>query len=88
MEAEACPTLHPGAGSSGGDFPRVGSLASACIHIEELAPHSSFPSPIGKMAFPMVQQVKNPLANAGDTGDVGSVPGMERSPGVGNGNPL
>ena len=27
--------------------------------------------------------VKNPLANAGDTG---SVPGLERSPGKGNGN--
>ena len=29
--------------------------------------------------------VKNPPANAGD---VGSVPGLERSPGEGNGNPL
>ena len=27
--------------------------------------------------------VKNPLANAGDTG---SIPGLERSPGKGNGN--
>ena len=32
--------------------------------------------------------VKNPLANAGDTGDVGSIPGLERSPGVGDDNPL
>ena len=32
--------------------------------------------------------VKNPLANAGDTGDVGSVPGSGRSPRAGNGNPL
>ena len=32
--------------------------------------------------------VKNPPANAGDTGDVGSVPGSGRSPGEGNGNPL
>ena len=32
--------------------------------------------------------VKNPPANAGDTGDGGSVPGLGRSPGVGNGNPL
>ena len=31
--------------------------------------------------------VKNPSANAGDTRDVGSVPGWGRSPGVGNGNP-
>ena len=36
----------------------------------------------------MAQQVKNPPANAGDTGDVGSIPGSGRSPGEGNGNPL
>ena len=32
--------------------------------------------------------VKNPPANAGDAGDVGSIPGSGRSPGEGNGNPL
>ena len=32
--------------------------------------------------------VKNPPANAGDTGVLGSVPGSGRSPGEGNGNPL
>ena len=32
--------------------------------------------------------VKNPSANAGDTGDAGLIPGSERSSGVGNGNPL
>ena len=32
--------------------------------------------------------VKNLPANAGDTGDIGSIPGLERSPGGGNGNPL
>ena len=32
--------------------------------------------------------VKNPLANTGDIGDVGSIPGSGRSPGEGNGNPL
>ena len=32
--------------------------------------------------------VKNPLANAGDAGDVGSIPGWGRSAGEGNGNPL
>ena len=30
----------------------------------------------------------NPPASAGDTGDVGLTPGLGRSPGVGNGNPL
>ena len=32
--------------------------------------------------------VKNLPANAGGTGDTGSVPGSGRSPGGGNGNPL
>ena len=32
--------------------------------------------------------VKIPPANAGDTGDAGLIPGLRRSPGGGNGNPL
>ena len=32
--------------------------------------------------------VKNPPANAGDTTDAGSIPGLGRSPGEGNENPL
>ena len=32
--------------------------------------------------------IKNPPANAGDTRDAGSIPGLGRSPGVGNGNLL
>ena len=32
--------------------------------------------------------VKNPSANAGDVRDKSSVPGLGRSPGEGNGNPL
>ena len=32
--------------------------------------------------------VKNPPANAGETGDAGSNPESGRSPGVGNGKPL
>ena len=32
--------------------------------------------------------VKNPPANVGVTGDMGSIPGLERSPGIRNGNPL
>jgi len=31
--------------------------------------------------------LKNPTANAGDTGDVGLIPGLGRSPGEGHGNP-
>ena len=38
--------------------------------------------------FPSSVVVKNLPANAGDTEDVGSIPGLGRSPGEGNGNPL
>ena len=38
--------------------------------------------------FPRMLVVKNPPANAGDITDTGSVPGSERSPGGGHGNPL
>ena len=40
------------------------------------------------MASQVVVVVKNPPANAGDTKDVGLIPGLGRSPGEGNGNPL
>ena len=34
----------------------------------------------------MALMVKNPPANAGDAGDMGLIPGLERSPGEGNGD--
>ena len=40
------------------------------------------------LGFPGGSVVKNPPANAGDTKDTSSIPGSERSPGRGNGNPL
>ena len=36
----------------------------------------------------VVLPVKNPPANAGDTRDADLMPGLGRSPGGGNGNPL
>ena len=39
-------------------------------------------------ASQVAQLVMNLPASAGDTGDMCSIPGLERSPGVGNGNPL
>ena len=39
------------------------------------------------MGFPGGAVVKNLFANAGDSGNAGSIPGSERSPGGGNGNP-
>ena len=38
--------------------------------------------------FPGGSAVKNPPASAGDAGDKGLISGLERSPGVGNGNPF
>ena len=38
-----------------------------------------------KVGFPSGSAIKNPPANAGGTG---SIPGLGRSPGVGNGNSL
>ena len=38
--------------------------------------------------FPGGLVVKNPLANAGDTRNMGFIPGLGRSPEMGNGNPL
>ena len=40
------------------------------------------------MGFPDGSVVKNPLANAGDTRVVHSIPGSGRSPRGGNSNPL
>ena len=40
------------------------------------------------MGLPFGSVVKNPPANAGDAGDMGLIPGLGRSPGEGNGNPL
>ena len=41
-----------------------------------------------KLGFPGRSVVKNPTANARDAGDTGSIPGLGRSTGKGNGNSL
>ena len=43
---------------------------------------------IGHLSFQVVLVVKDPPAKAGDVGDLGSIPGLGRSPGGGHGNPL
>ena len=40
------------------------------------------------LGFPGTSVVKNLPANAEDAGDIGLIPGLGRSPGEGNGNPL
>ena len=39
-------------------------------------------------ASQVILGVKNPSAHAGDIKDIGSIPGLERSPGGGHGNSL
>ena len=41
-----------------------------------------------KWASQVALVIKNPPANSGDTGDASWIPGSERLPGEGNGNPL
>ena len=43
---------------------------------------------IHKLGFPGGTVVMNPPASAGDARDMGLIPGLGKSPGVGNGNPL
>ena len=43
---------------------------------------------VGESHLPGGSVVKNPPANAGDTGEQSSIPGLGRSPGEGSGNPL
>ena len=40
------------------------------------------------VGFPSGSVVKNPPANAGETGDMDLIPGSGRCPGVGNGKPV
>ena len=40
------------------------------------------------LGFPSGAVVKNPPDNAGDSRDMGSIPGSGRCPGEGNGTPL
>ena len=49
----------------------------------------SYKEGLDKRRAPQAAQVvKNPWANAGDTEEVGSIPGLGRPPGGGKGNPL
>ena len=41
-----------------------------------------------KMGLPRWSAIKESTYNAGDTGDVGSIPGLGKFPGGGNGNPF
>ena len=60
--------------------------ADHCHHTREEA-HGGCPV-VCRWGLPRWPSGKESPANAGDIRDVGSIPGLGRSPGVGNGNPL
>ena len=75
---------HPGAGSLCGFW--VTASVTWGIFFPQLIIfyHCLSESHITQVAL----AVKNPPANAGDSRDAGSIPGLGRSPGEGNGNLL
>ena len=52
-----------------------------------MSAYNKIASPLAE-ASQVVLVVKNPSTNAGDVRDTGSIPGLGRSPGGGNSNPL
>ena len=79
---QSCPTLHdpmdcspPGSSIHGIFQARVLEWGAIAYHLL-------------KRACQVVLVIKNPPANAGDLRNSGSIPGLGRSPGEGNGNPL
>ena len=63
-------------------------LGDDCVSGRHGASYSALVSPVLTRASQVVLVVRNPSANAGDMRDVGLIPGLGRSPGGGNGNPL
>ena len=56
-----------------------------CFNCQKISTLIGADIPVG---FPGATVVKNPPTNAGDSRDIGSIPGSGRSLGVGNSNPL
>ena len=75
------------------EWPYPKGLGPWSPHWYSVSPNVSWP--VGPLlllkthwGFPGGTLVKNPPASTGDARDVGSIPGLGRSSGIGNGNPL
>ena len=93
QQSGLCPTCpeEVGAQSHGQVWVRVGwnPALKYCVCSSSSVTSVSFNSYLYKgRASQVAIVVKNPPANAGDSREAGSIPGLGRSPGVGNGNPL
>ena len=62
---------------------RLQSTGSQRLKLKQLSPHTHCPKD-----FPGRTSDQDSPANAGDERDSGSIPGLGRSPGIGNGNTL
>ena len=88
LVTQSCPTLCDPVDCSPSDSSVHGIIQAkilewVAIPFSRRSQANSFPfEPPGKLV------VKNLPANSGDVGDMGSISGLERSPGEGNGNPL
>ena len=63
-------------------------LRNCHTHSKEVAKPRFTPTQVAYQGCPVMLLVHNSPANAGDMRDVGLIPGLGRSPGGGNGNPL
>ena len=74
----------------GGHKTNLCDLTRSILSLTKYSLILTFPSLYSdiKLPFPEGAMVKNLPANTGATEDVGSIPGSERFPGGGNGNPL
>ena len=79
--------LRAGYDSQGG---RQGLISRMQVNKRHLAIRIGVPdwSPTSRGSSQVALVVKNPPANAGDVRDMGLIPGLGRSHGGGNGNPL
>ena len=65
----------------------TGSVLTVCSEFPMTYYPGSIRRPSAHTDFLGGSAVKNPPANAGDSGDLGSIPGLGRSSGKGKGNP-
>ena len=65
-----------------------GEIVCVCACCRSGTVKGTFLFGVTQWASRVVLVVKNPPANAGDLRDMGLIPGLGRSPGEGNGNPV
>ena len=72
-----------------GDFFNTSAIWEAPVQLRPLWFSKIYPFMVlHTYASQVMLMVKNLPANVGDTRDLGLIPGLRRSPGVGNGTPL